>query len=342
MQNITRLSKYIFSILLSVALLVVWNGGNINFTKLDTAEEELAIIKPAQTIWQSISDEFMLDHQTQSTKVQAEIRRLVADQDRLYQILQAAAPYIYFIHQQTRSRGLPAELALIPFIESEYNPNDRSTKGATGLWQLMTGTAQDLGVKVKAGYDGRRNVISSTQAALSYFKDLSNNFNGNWYLAIAAYNCGPFCVSSAQRRAGEKNFWNLPLPTETKYYVPRLLAVAEIIENPGKYGVELPPVTDKPFFTTLTVNKSASLQKIATSSGINIKTLNKLNPDYKQGVVTKDGAYTVLVPVEKAAKVKENLQIDNKTKTIPITTTKTIAIATNKNKATHKKKKRAA
>ncbi|EKD70970.1 MAG: Membrane bound lytic murein transglycosylase D [uncultured bacterium] len=261
--------------------------------------------KTSESVWESISNEFVLDHQTQSSKVQAEIRRLVADQDRFYKILDAAAPYIYFIHQQTRARGLPAELALIPFIESEFNPYDRSSKGAAGLWQLMSGTANDLGVKIKSGYDGRRNIISSTRAALSYFKDLNNNFNGDWYLAIAAYNCGPMKVTSAQRRTGEDSFWNLPLPLETKYYVPRLLAVAEIIENPDKYGIALPPIINKPYFTELKVNKAASLQKIAKSSGINIKTLNKLNPDYKRGVVTKNGS--LLVPINTVATVKEKL-----------------------------------
>src|SRR5262249_6307926 len=148
----------------------------------------------------------------------------------------------------TRARDLPAELALIPVIESEYNPNDRSNKGATGLWQLMRQTAHELGVVVQGGYDGRRNVLASTKAALAYFKDLGDLFNGNWYLAIAAYNCGQGRVQSAIRRTGSESFWNLPLPRDTKYYVPRLLAVAEIVKHPAKYGITLPQVQNKPYF----------------------------------------------------------------------------------------------
>jgi membrane-bound lytic murein transglycosylase D len=147
-------------------------------------------------------------------------------------------------------RNLPSELALIPFIESEFNSNNRSKKGAAGLWQLMKETAHLFGVKIKSGYDGRRNLIVSTKAALTYFEDLGNNFKGNWYLAIAAYNSGQFRVESAVRRAGSHNFWDLKkLPRETKEYVPKLLAVAEIVQNPEKYGVHLPQVNNEPRFT---------------------------------------------------------------------------------------------
>ncbi|WP_170131724.1 transglycosylase SLT domain-containing protein [Aquicella lusitana] len=279
----------------------------MDITSTNTNIDESAASNPDETVWDSLSREFKLDHKVQTAQVQAEIRKLLADQNKLYQILTAAAPYIYFIQQQTQARGLPGELALIPFIESEFNPNDHSNKGATGLWQLMSGTARELGVKVKAGYDGRRNVVASTKAALAYFKDLGNNFNGNWYLAIAAYNCGQVKVESAVRRTGSKSFWNLPLPKETKYYVPKLLAVAEIVENPQKYGVALPAITNQPYFTAVKVDKAVNLTKLAKSSGINIKTLNTLNPDYKQGTVPKGKDSTLLVPIKKASVVQAQL-----------------------------------
>ena len=241
-------------------------------------------------------------------RVQTEIRRFVADPDRLYQILKAAIPYIYFIHKQTEARGLPAEIALIPVIESEFNPYDKSNKGATGLWQLMSGTANELGIKVKSGYDGRRNVVASTKAALAYFNDLGQLFNGNWYLAIAAYNCGQGKVKSAMRRTGSDSFWNLPLPRDTKYYVPRLLAVAAIIKDPEKYGIELPPVSNEPYFEELPVSKPVNLETVAKSSGVNIETLSKLNPDYTKGShPKKKEAKTLLVPVGKVNSVKASL-----------------------------------
>ncbi|OGT58946.1 MAG: hypothetical protein A3F14_00495 [Gammaproteobacteria bacterium RIFCSPHIGHO2_12_FULL_43_28] len=256
------------------------------------------------SIWYQMGKEFQLDHNAQSEAVRREIRRLVSDQTELYRVLNAAAPYMYFIHNQTKARGLPAELGLIPFIESEFNPNDHSNKGATGIWQLMAGTADELGVKVTPGYDGRRNIPASTKAALAYFKDLGNNFDGNWYLAIAAYNCGQGKVESAVRRTGSHNFWNLPLPTETKYYVPRLLAIAEIVKHPEKYGVKLPPLQNKPYFAEVKVDNKPALTKVAKKSGIDIKVLKKLNPDYNNGYVPKkEGTYTLLVPVNKASTV---------------------------------------
>ena len=245
-----------------------------------------------------MGSELNLDHRAQSAQVQAEIRKLLADRGKLYSILKAAAPYIYFIHKQTQKRGLPAEAALIPVIESEFNPDDRSTRGATGLWQLMPGTAHELGIKIRSGYDGRRNVVASTKAALAYLNDLGNNFNGNWYLAFAAYNCGEGAVHSAERRNGSHNFWNLHLSQETKLYVPKLLAVAAIVKNPKKYGVKLPPVKNEPYFAEVKVNKSMNLAKVAKSSGVSVETLHTLNPDYKHGAVPTKGA-TLLIPVQK-------------------------------------------
>ena len=169
----------------------------------------------------------------------------------------------------------------------------------------MADTARGLDVKVMPGYDGRRNILSSTNAALAYFKDLGNLFNGNWYLAIAAYNCGEGKVESAVRRTGSHSFWNLPLPTETKYYVPRLLAIAEIVKHPDKYGVKLPPVQNKPYFTEVKTTSKPALNSVANKTGIDIKVLNKLNPDYNHGAAPKkEGSYSILVPVTKVAEVK--------------------------------------
>ena len=308
MQKITNLSKFLLLVLLSCSLIIVWDGGTtIPIMGYNYTAESLGA-RPAGSIWSDLSSEFKLDHKAQSTQVKAEIRKLLADQEKLYQILKAAGPYIYFIHQQTQARGLPAEIALIPVIESEFNPNDHSNKGATGLWQLMPGTAHELGIKIRSGYDGRRNVVDSTKAALAYFNDLANEFNGNWYLALAAYNSGQGKVQSAIRRAGTNSFWSLPLPQETKYYVPKLLAVAAIVKNPEKYGVQLPPINNQPYFSELKVKKPVSLDKVAKSSGINIKVLRTLNPDYKNGALPKKGLYTLLVPINKVPVVKAQLK----------------------------------
>lgn len=327
MQLITNLTKHFVFAVLSISLLIAWNSGNIMDVTNDNSmtaymiparntspkqEHKVTVvtgIKNPESIWSNMRREFKLDHKAQSSRVKTEIRKLLADQDKLYSILKAAAPYIYFIHQQTQTRGLPAELALIPVIESEFNPNDRSNKGATGLWQLMAGTAHELGIRIRSGYDGRRNVIASTRAALAYFNDLGNAFNGNWYLAIAAYNCGEMRIRSALRRAGSKNFWNLSLPRETTYYVPKLLAVAEIVNNPDKYGVKLPNIHNKPFFSEVPVKKQINLDRMAKSLKMDVTVLRKLNPDYKSGVINKKLSSTFLVPVENVQAVKTQLGI---------------------------------
>jgi len=152
MQTIIRSSKILCLILLSCSLLLPCEWVSINYSTLNRVASD--------SIWESISRDFEIDHRVQSAQVQAEIHKLLAEQDDFYRILQASAPYIYFIFKQTKARNLPAEITLIPVIESEFNPNDHSKKGALGLWQLMRQTAYELGVKVKAGYDGRRNVIA--------------------------------------------------------------------------------------------------------------------------------------------------------------------------------------
>ncbi len=306
MQTLLKRSKILLLAVLSSSLILAWSISHMKIPgQVATTVNDNVDTQPAGDVWNSLSSEFKLDHKTQSTRVQAEIRSLLADQGKLRSILTSASPYIYYIYQQTQKRGLPAELALIPVIESEFNPNDHSNKGALGLWQLMPETATELGVKVHGGYDGRRNVIASTTAALAYFRDLGKMFNGNWYLAIAAYNCGQFKVEHAMKRSGSDSYWNLPLPRDTKVYVPRLLAVAEIVKNPEKYGIQLPQVNNKPYFTQVTVNKSVNLNNVAKSSEINIKTLHALNPDYKQDVVPNKGA--MLVPADKAAVIKSKM-----------------------------------
>jgi membrane-bound lytic murein transglycosylase D len=269
----------------------------VTTTKTTTITPITPALKVEPTVWNDISRDLNMDHKAQMQQVKVEIRKLLADQDKLNSILKAASPYIYFIHKQTQLRGLPGELALIPIIESEFNPNDHSTRGATGLWQLMPGTAHELGIKVRSRYDGRRNVVVSTTAALAYFKDLGVTFKGNWYLAIAAYNCGQVRIDSAIRRAGSRSFWNLSVPKETKVYLPKLLAVAEIIKNPQKYGVTLPVVANQPYFTQLQMSKPVNLDHVAKTSGIALSTLKVLNPDYTHEVMpTKKGNYILLVP----------------------------------------------
>jgi membrane-bound lytic murein transglycosylase D len=319
MQLIINLSKIFILAFLTCCLLVAWNETNIINVDFSSASFRPTIIsqnnmivenKLNDSIWLEMRRQFKLDTKLQSAQVKKEIRALLSEQDKLYSILKSASPYIYFIYQQIQARGLPAEIALIPVIESEFNPNDYSKKGAMGLWQLMAGTAHELGVKVKSGYDGRRNVVASTNAALTYFNDLGDYFHGDWYLAIAAYNSGQIRVKSAMKKTGSNDFWHLPLPRETKLYVPRLLAVAAIIKDPEKYGVQLPNITNEPYFSEIKMSKPVHLDQVAKLSGTNIKVLKALNPDYRQGKPPQKESQTLLVPVNKVSIVRDHYGVN--------------------------------
>jgi membrane-bound lytic murein transglycosylase D len=330
MQLLMNSSKYLVLVVLSCVFLLVFYGADTSIVSLGSIDNystlnnfdldnmssgpmrapvinklvQSKVDSSSVTIWRTIATEFNLDHNSQSVKVQSEIKKLLADRNKLYDILQSSSPYIYFIHKQIQEHGLPAEIALIPVIESEFNPNDHSNKGATGLWQLMPGTAHELGIKVKSNYDGRRNVIASTNAAMAYLRDLGKYYKGNWYLALAAYNCGQAKVESALRRAGSHNFWNLKLPRETQFYIPKLLAVAEIVKNPAKYGMQLPSITNQPYFAEIKFNKSINLENIAKTSGVSLAQLHVLNPDYKRGMVSVKNVYSLLVPVDYVSRMQ--------------------------------------
>lgn len=314
MEKLLSQSRNILLFLLSVSLLLTFYQFKVDdttFTVPVPESSKLSIVKPAESVWSSIRAELRLDHKAESAQVRTEIHKMLADKEKLIKILESSAPYIYFIHKETQKHNLPAEIALIPVIESEFNPNDHSSAGATGLWQLMPGTATGLGVKVKPGYDGRRNVVASTKAALTYLDSLKKYFKGNWYLAISAYNCGEGKIASAVRRKGTSNVWQLKLPTETKEYLPKLLAIAEIIKNPDRYGVKLPHIVDRPYFAAVEVKKPVSLTNVAKTTGTNLKTLTALNPDYRHGIVmpNKQGHYILLVPVMTAPAVKATLPV---------------------------------
>lgn len=276
------------------------NKNTITHAQPSKKDPTKTITQP-KTVWESLIREFKLDHRSESWQVKNEIRKYLANRNKLNQILKAATPYLYYIQQQTLKYNLPTEIALIPAIESEFNPYDHSNKGAVGLWQLMPGTAHDLGIRVGYYYDGRRNVTASTKAALAYFKDLGKLFKGNWYLAIAAYNAGQYKILSSMRYYGSHNYWNLPLPHETKLFVPKLLALATIVKNPKKYGITLPPIQNAPYFTELKLGYAKSLAEIAKSNGFAVETLKILNPDFKHRIIAKNGIYSLLVPINTTA-----------------------------------------
>lgn len=266
----------------------------------------------ADNLWDVLRSEFTLPHYEDNPEVQRQIQLLLKNQDDLLRTASRAAPYLYYILQQVRKRHLPAELVLIPIIESSYNPFTYSSAGASGIWQLMSDTASGLGVKQNWWYDGRRDVIASTNAALDYLSYLSNFFEGNWLLATAAYNTGEGNVLSAIKRnvrdGYNTDFWSLPLAADTRAYVPRLLALAVIISHPEQYPIDLPLVQNAPYLAQVDIGGQIDLQHAANLAGLSYKQLMQLNPGYNRSTTDPNGPFKLVLPIENVQQFTENLE----------------------------------
>ncbi len=211
--------------------------------------------------------------------------------------------YIHYIVERLEERNMPLELALLPVIESSYNPMAYSRSHAVGLWQFIPSTGRYFNLRQTRFYDGRRDITASTTAAMDYLTKLHDMFNGDWLLALAAYNAGEGTVSRAIER-NEKlglptDYWNLPLPAETQAYVPKLLALSQVVLAPEAYGVNLNPIANEPYFEVVEINQRMDLSKVAAVANIDEDELFQLNPAFKQRT-TIDGPQHLLVPTSKA------------------------------------------
>lgn len=262
-------------------------------------------------VWEVARSEFTLNHDVTRPEVQEQIRWLVAHPSYLIKVSRQCEPYIYHILREIRKRKLPGELALLPMIESAYDPFAYSGAGAAGLWQLMPQTGSGLGLKQDWWFDGRRSIGPSTDAALNYLVYLNKFFNGNWLLAIAAYDSGEGTIArSIKANIGPGKpavFWNLPVPGETKVYVPRLLALAEIINNPARYRVNLPAIPYLPYFEEVNIGSQIDLNHAAKLAGISYKELIKLNPGYNRWTTAPYKPFKLLIPAEKVSRFNLNL-----------------------------------
>ena len=265
----------------------------------------------AANLWDVLSEEFSLPHYEDNPYVQDQIEFFLHHQDFLAEATSRAGPYLYFILQQARKRHLPAEVVLLPMIESAYNPFAYSSAGAAGIWQMMPRTATGYGVKQDWWYDGRRDVVASTRAALDYLAYLGSFFEGNWLLAIAAYDTGEGNVLSAIRRNNREgkntDFWSLPVAQETRIYIPRLLALAIIISHPEHYPVALPPIPNAPYLGQVDVGGQIDLQHAATLANMSLKSMKRLNPAYNHSDTNPHGPSKLILPIENVAQFTENL-----------------------------------
>ncbi len=261
--------------------------------------------------WDVVRKEFKLNHEVSRPEVQEQIRWLVAHPGYLYKASQQSEPYIYHIISEIRKRQLPGELALVPMIESAYDPFAYSSAGASGLWQLMPKTATELGVKQDWWFDGRRSIGHSTHAALNFLVHLNKVFAGEWALAIAAYDAGEGAIGRSIKAAAPSgapvSFWSLSVPAETKAYVPRLLALAEIISNPERYHVRISNIPYAPYFEEVNIGSQIDLNHAAQLAGMSYKELIKLNPGYNRWLTAPYAPFKLLIPTQKVAQFNWSL-----------------------------------
>ena len=262
---------------------------------VEPVSEAVRNIAISEDLWALLRKNLALDHQLDKRSVQQEIRWFQRN-PRYWQRLQSRMQnYLPYILEKVLAEQIPAELALLPIIESALDPYAFSPYGANGLWQFMAPTAKQYGLQITPGYDGRRDIVASTDSALTYLERLYKRFD-NWLLAVAAYNAGGGTVSKAIRRGESRDFFALKLPQETKAYVPRLLAMAAIINDPDKYEVQLPKVDMRPSFFVLNLPSQFDIAKIVAISKVPSATIYKWNPALKRSQTPRNGPHRLILP----------------------------------------------
>jgi membrane-bound lytic murein transglycosylase D len=246
---------------------------------------------------------FALD-EVQEPAIDVQLAWFEHNPDYLERVFQRAQRYMYHIITEVEARGMPLEFALLPVVESAYEPFAYSTSRAAGLWQFIPDTGARFGLKRNWWFDGRRDVVESTRAALDYLQALHDQFDGDWLLAIAAYNVGENSVQREMdfNRANGKpaDFWHLRLPAETRAYVPKLLALKRLMAEPERYGLEFAVIPNEPYFAVIDTDTQIDLKIAAQLAGTSYDELVALNPGYNRWATDPDGPHRMLVPIDNA------------------------------------------
>jgi membrane-bound lytic murein transglycosylase D len=264
-------------------------------------------------VWQRIRNGYAMREQ-ESKLITSYEQWYARKPDYVARMTDRARLYLFFIVEEVEKRGMPTEIALLPMIESAFNPGAYSTARASGIWQFIPSTGKDFGMQQNWWYDGRRDVISATKGALDYLQKLHDQF-GEWDLALAAYNCGENCVMRAQARNHKlhlpTNYASLRLPKETRSYVPKLLAVKNIISHPKSFDLALTDVPNKPYFAEVSTSRHIDLQLAADMAGISVEEFIALNPAHNRPVILQKGKDVLLLPVDHVETFRANLERAN-------------------------------
>ena len=268
-------------------------------------------IEPEMDVWQRVRSGFVMTlGKSLNNPTQEQVNRLLKNRQYLDTVTERARPYLHYIVSELDKRNMPMEIALLPVVESGFKPHVYSNSGAAGLWQFMPATGKMFGLEQNGWYDGRRNIVASTDAALDYLQKLHGYF-GDWQLALAAYNAGEGRVGRAidkNKKAGKPtDFWSLGLPAETTAYVPKLLAISHVVSQSNHYGLTLRPIENKPVFTVIDVGSQIDIALAAKLAGITSNELYKFNPGFNYWATQPDGPHELVIPVENSENFKRNL-----------------------------------
>ncbi|MCF6281284.1 MAG: LysM peptidoglycan-binding domain-containing protein [Candidatus Polarisedimenticolaceae bacterium] len=258
--------------------------------------------KDEYDIWSRLRQGFRL-HQPVRSRIDLEVKWYVNHPDYIARVQERATPLLHFILEEAERRNMPTEVVLLPVVESAFQPFAYSPGRAAGLWQFIPATGRHYGLEQNWWYDGRRDIIASTHAALDFLQHLARSFDGDWELALAAYNSGAGTVGRAIRKNRKQgkatDFWSLKLPRETQGYVPRLLAIAKIIDNPAIYGITLKSIPDQPQIGTVDIGGQLDLALAAEMAEMPIKEIYSFNPAFNRWATAPNGPHHLTLPLEK-------------------------------------------
>jgi membrane-bound lytic murein transglycosylase D len=266
--------------------------------------------QPTDDLWQRLRRGFAMPD-IRSPLVDERTRWYVANQDYLQRVFERSRRYLFHIVEQLEKRNLPTELALVPMFESAFNPMAYSRSHASGLWQFIPGTGKRYDLQQNMWYDGRRDVVASTNAALDYLQDLYE-MHGHWHLALASYNWGENNVARAiaKNRKGGKptDYLSLPMPRETRGYVPKLQALKNLIANPAAHGITLEPIPNVPYFATVTKTRDIDVKLAAELAEMPVEEFINLNPGFSRPLIRSAVAPRIVLPADKVDIFQDNLQ----------------------------------
>lgn len=266
---------------------------------------------PIIDLWARMRSGFTLDIDIHNKRIRAQRNWYANNQRYIERVTNRANRYLYHVIDAIEERGMPLELALLPVVESAYDPFAYSHGRASGMWQFIPATGKRFNLPQNWWYDGRRDVVASTTAALDYLSYLHERFDGDWLLALAAYNSGGGNVRNAIKKNLKNNkptdFWSLDLPQETRDYVPKLIALAQLIADPESYGISLTPLPNLPYFAQVEIGSQIDLAQAAELANIHLDELYLLNPGYNQWATSPDGPHRLNVPMSNAVEFQVNL-----------------------------------